>query len=279
MDLQGRSPIRRGDFMPGYEFREGGAVGLGGFGSGVKVKFARAVGELPEVSGDDRGGHASAFAQTENAVGKLHAVLFQMRKRGAAEVLENPRHGCKRAGFADETHGAETVPERDGQCEAEDRGMQVQVRVTVPVGGRKTECAEALELRCDLAPQRPGECGRKRVAEPGACGRGGEVSPRIRERGDLRRAARAEREMQAHAQGGIAPRDLHRVRGGGLIDHQAGLRDEARAVAALDGGVDLRAAAEVVGGDDEVFQFAGRTGRLGRAAMTIRPMSPTTRKV
>lgn len=157
--------------------------------------------------------------------------------------------------------------------------MEVQVRVAVPITRRKTECAEALELRCDLAPQRPGECGRKRVAEPGACGRGGEVSPRIRERGDLRRAARAEREMQAHAQGGIAPRDLHRVRGGGLIDHQAGLRDEARAVAALDGGVDLRAAAEVVGGDDEVFQFAGRTGRLGRAAMTIRPMSPTTRKV
>jgi hypothetical protein len=49
-------------------------------------------------------------------------------------------------------------------------------------------------------------------------------------------------------------------------------------VGALDGGVDFRAATEVVGGDDEVFQLAVRAGRLSRAAMTIWPLSLTTRK-
>ena len=66
--------------------------------------------------------------------------------------------------------------------------------------------------------------------------------------------------------------------GGRFIDHQTRLRDEAGALGAFDGGIDLRAAAEVVGGDDEVFQFAARAGRIARAAMTIWPLSPTPRK-
>ena len=40
-----------------------------------------------------------------------------------------------------------------------------------------------------------------------------------------------------------------------LVDHEAGLREEAGFVAALDGFVDFAAAAEVVAGDDEMFQF------------------------
>ena len=156
--------------------------------------------------------------------------------------------------------------------------MEVQVRVAVPISRRKSKRAETRKLRLDLAPQRLRERGRKGVAQPGARGRRGEVSAFVRERGNLRRAARTEREMQADGERGIAPRDLRGLRGGGFMDHQARLRDEARAVGAFDGGIDLRAAPEVVGGDDEVFQFTGRAGRLGRAAMTIRPMSPTTRK-
>ena len=204
------------------------------------------------------------MAQAENAVGKLHAVPFQMRERGAAEGVENPRHRGERARLADEAHGAKTVIEGDGQGEPENRGVQMQVRVAVPICGRKTERPEARELRGDLAPERLGERGRKGVAQPGPRGRRGEVSAFVRERGDLRGAARAEREMQAHAERRMAPRDLHGFRRGRFVDHQARLRDEARAVGALDGGVDLRAAAEVVGGDDEVFQWAARAGSLGR---------------
>ena len=84
--------------------------------------------------------------------------------------------------------------------------------------------------------------------------------------------------MQADTERGIAPGDVRGFLGGGLVDHEAGLRDKAGAVGVLDGGVDLRAAAEVVGGDDEVFQLAARAGRLVRAAMTIWPFHPTPRK-
>jgi hypothetical protein len=44
---------------------------------------------------------------------------------------------------------------------------------------------------------------------------------------------------------------------------------------AFDGGIGLRAATEVIGGNDEVFQFAERAGRLAHAAMMICPLSPT----
>ncbi len=84
--------------------------------------------------------------------------------------------------------------------------------------------------------------------------------------------------MQANAERGIAPRGFRSFFRGGFIDHQAGLRDEARTVGALDGGIDLRAAAEVVGGDDEVFQLAGRAGKVIPAAMTIWPLPHTPRK-
>ena len=145
-----------------------GVVGLGGLGSGVQVEFARAAGELREEAGDGRGGHASGFAQAEDAVGKLHAAFFQKRERGAAERLENPRHRGAWAGLADEAHGAKAVIERDGERAAEDRGMEVQVRVAVPISRRKSKRAETRKLRLDLAPQRLRERGRKGVAQPGA---------------------------------------------------------------------------------------------------------------
>ena len=131
-----------------------GVVGLGGLGSGVQVEFARAAGELREEAGDGRGGHASGFAQAEDAVGKLHAAFFQKRERGAAERLENPRHRGAWAGLADEAHGAKAVIERDGERAAEDRGMEVQVRVAVPISRRKSKRAETRKLRLDLAPER-----------------------------------------------------------------------------------------------------------------------------
>jgi hypothetical protein len=63
--------------------------------------------------------------------------------------------------------------------------------------------------------------------------------------------------MQTDAQLGIALRDAHGVLHGALIDHETGLGEETGAMGALDGGVDFQAAAEIVGGEDELFQNAG----------------------
>ena len=264
--------------MAREERGECGVVGLGGFGSGMKVEFAGAVGELREEAGDGGGGHATGVAQAEDAVGEMDAVLFQMRNGGAAEALENPWHRREWAGFADEAHGAEAVLDGDGERESEDRGMEMEMGVAVPITRRKTERAKTLELRANLVPERVGERRRKGVAPSGACRRGDEVSGFIRECGNLRGASGAEREVEADAERGIAPRDVRGFGGGGLVHHDTCLREEAGAVGALDGGVDLLAAAEVVGGDDEVFQLVSRAGKVSRAAMTIWPLSPTPRK-
>ena len=241
-----------------------GLGGLGGLGAGVKVELAGAVGELREEAREGGGGHATGGAQAEDAVGEMNAVLFQMRNGGAAEALENPGREGEWAGFAHEAHGAKAVLGGDGQREPKDRGMEMEMRVAVPITRRETERAEARELRADLALKRLGERWRKGVAQSGARRRCGEISAFIRERGDLRGASGAEREMEADAERGIAPGDVCGFGGGGLIDHDARLREEAGPVGALDGGVDFRTATEVVGGDDEVFQWAERAGRLRR---------------
>ena len=124
--------------------------------------------------------------------------------------------------------------------------MEVQVRVAVPIIRRKSKRAETLKLRLDLAPQRLRERGRKGVAQPGARGRRGEVSAFVRERGNLRRAARTEREMQADAQIRIPSRDFHGFPETRFVDHQPRVRERARAVPLLDGHVDRRAPAKVI---------------------------------
>jgi hypothetical protein len=68
--------------------------------------------------------------------------------------------------------------------------------------------------------------------------------------------------VETDAQAGEAPGDLHGFGHGRFIHHEAGLRDKARTVRTLDGGIDLRAAPKVISGDDEVFQFSGGAGRL-----------------
>ena len=264
--------------MAREERGERGVVRVGGFSTGVKIQLARAVGQLCEKARDGGGGHATGFAQAEDLVCELDVVLFQMRNGGAAEALENPGHECEWAGFSDEAHGSESVLGGDGEREAEDGGMEMQMGVAVPISRRKTECVETRELRADLVLERLGERWREGVAQSGARGRRRKISAFIRERGDLSGASGAEREVQADVQLWIAARDLRGFLGGGFVDHHARLRDEARAMGALDGGVDLRGATEVVGGDDEVFQLAMRAGRLVRVAMTIWPLSPTSRK-
>ena len=68
--------------------------------------------------------------------------------------------------------------------------------------------------------------------------------------------------MQTHGKRRTPFGDADGFFGATLVDHEAGLGEKAGLVAALDGFIDLVAAAEVVAGDDERFQFANGTGRL-----------------
>ena len=68
--------------------------------------------------------------------------------------------------------------------------------------------------------------------------------------------------MQADAQPRIAAGDANRLPNAWLVDHEAGLGQQAGLVMALDGFVDDVAAAEVVAGEDEMFQFANDAGRV-----------------
>ena len=63
--------------------------------------------------------------------------------------------------FADETGEVEAMFACDGECEAEDSRVEMQVRVAVPVTRREPEGAEFFKLRADFRS----ECGFQRPAE------------------------------------------------------------------------------------------------------------------
>jgi len=98
------------------------------------------------------------------------------------------------------------------------------------------------------------------------------MTVRIGQSGMSRGAPGAKREMESNAQRGMARRDADSFRHGRFIDHEAGLRQEPGALRALNGGIDFRAAAEVVGGEDELFQNAGGARILRVASMPARPI-------
>jgi hypothetical protein len=116
---------------------------------------------------------------------------------------------------------------------------------------------KAFELPADFVPERPGEVRRQKILETGARGGRRKDSGPIRERRNARCASGAEDKVEADAERGIAARDADGILGGRFVDHETGLREDAGAVGALDGGIDFRAAAEIVGGKDELFQNAG----------------------
>ena len=148
--------------------------------------------------------------------------------------------------------------------------MQVQMGVSIPAGGGEAERAEALELRVDFCAQRLGERRLEGVAQAGFRRRRGEFPLRIRECGNLRGAPGAEREVQAHAERWVPPGDAGRFVRGGFIHHEAGLGEETGLEGALDRFIDLRAAAKIVGGEDELFQSAGGICILRAPTMTTR---------
>lgn len=225
---------------------QGGGVEFGGVGAGVEVKFAGAVGKVFQKASHGCGGHASGIAQAENVVRETNAVGGEFRSSGLAEVSEDPREQRGWAGFADEPGFAKAEFGGNRQGEAQDGGMEVEVEVAVPIGGRETAGAEVLELRAD----------------GGSEGAVGPVVEEIAETSPRRRFG-ANREMQADAESRVAAGDHEGLGDVRFVDHEACLGDEPGAVQAFDGGVDRGAPAEIVGGEDEGFQSAAGRRRKG----------------
>ena len=231
----------------------------------MKIEFAQPIRQIFQDAGDEGRAHFSCVPQAENVIGKRDTGALQLRDDGPAQACENRGQQRGRTGFADEAQGMETVLDGHGEGEAKDGGVEMQMGVAVPVGRGEAERAEPVELCADFLPECAGEGRAEGVAQAGAGGRDGELIGLVcegRDGRDGRSTSIAEREMQADAQGWMTARDLDGFVGRRLVDHEAGLGEEPRFMAALDGFVDFGAAAEVVAGDDEGFQFEEGTGKL-----------------
>ncbi|MNM98154.1 hypothetical protein D3C81_1106780 [compost metagenome] len=127
--------------------------------------------------------------------------------------------------------------------------------VRVDMVQRQPGRGEGIELRADLGRQLAPHM--RQEEEAAAVQRHGraEASLRIDQRRDPRARQRGgavgQHHMQAHAQRWLPARALERIGHGRGAHHQAGRIEHAVAVSHLDGLVDGRMQAEVVGGDDQ----------------------------
>ena len=259
------------------ELAEPCEVELFRFGSGVKIEFTRAGRESFDDAQEARAGHAAGVTQAKDSIGSADAARGKGARGAETQRAEDERDGCAVAGFADEAHRCKVVLDRLTEREAEDGGMEVEMRVAVEIAGREAKFGEALELRGDLAGERRAGARVERVTQPGARGRADEAAARVGERGCFGGTTVAESEVQADAEQGISLRDAHSFVGARLVDHETGLREQAGLVMAFDGFVDGVAAAEVVASEDQLFQLTRRVGSLS-ARMTMCPFLRALRK-
>ena len=110
--------------------------------------------------------HASGFAQTADLVGVADVV----RPFPRAECRENVAEQAAWSRLAEETCEAEAVFAGDGEREAENRRVEMQVRVAVPVSRREAKGAEFFKLRTDFRGERGFERWAEEVAQTGLCG-------------------------------------------------------------------------------------------------------------
>jgi hypothetical protein len=178
-----------------------------------------------------------------------------LRERGATATLS-----VEVAAEADRSRLAQRHPEHSGHRHADgaDRLLAMDMLVRVQMRGISAgQLAEALELACHLT------CDRVAILEVDDDIGGAPVL--------FDRLPFAEVEVQPQAERGMLPRLRRGVRGVGVADHEARARDDPVDVRADDPGGDRRAAAEVVGVDDEAA--VGRLRTLHRHASS----SPSTR--
>jgi len=243
-------------------------IGFVGFRAGMKIDFAQSLRQPLEQAFKPVRGHGARSGQTEDLVRRANAETPQWTRGGSAEGAKDERDGGEVFRLAHEPQHLESACGERSEQSAQDEGMEMQVRVTVGVSAAKTERAKTRKLFGDLVAERFGGARVEGITQPGERGRLRKMSVLIRDRRAARRAARAEREMQAETQPRMAPRDAHRFVHGAFIDHEAGLGEQTGFVMALDGFVDRGAAAEVVAGEEEMFQ----------GARTISPRAGTRRK-
>lgn len=240
-------------------------VEIAGFGSGMKIDFTQSRWQPGEQTAKPFRRHPTGVAQTENPVRETHAEAAQWEGGRGAERTEDERDWRVVFRLADEAHHLESTRRERAEHGAQDDRMQVEMSVSIDVGAAETQRAEARELLGDLVPERLRSTRIESVTQPSARGRFEETVVRVGERRGPRRASRAEREVQADAERGIAPGDAHGFIHGEFIHHQARLGEQAGLVMTLDGFVDCGAAAEVVAGEDEVLQGGTIWTRRGAA--------------
>ena len=157
-------------------------------------------------------------------------------------------------------HGAHTVSPPYPENRSSDGRMKVEMLVGVDVVERKPGGLISPELRLDFGRELFAMPGTEEEADAGL--RHVVVKPAagIHQIGNpLRRQNRAaihQDEMQADTKSWqlLGPGDG--IAGGRRPDHQAGRRQNAVPVCLLDGEIDFRRSAEIVGGDDQRLQLA-----------------------
>ena len=191
---------------------------------GVQVDFGRARGQARQQGGEAVGGEGAAPGEAHHAVRRREPVP---RGQAAQQRGEGPeRAGCgarsrvhgadQRGRLPGDADGADAGVARRAEGHGGDDGVKVEVLVGVQVVASEAGRAERLDLRRDLGPQlRPRFCRRRqRGAQPRHVVAETPVAPNQRRDALGREHGRAirEREVQAHREAGVAPRDLHRLR-------------------------------------------------------------------
>ena len=126
-----------------------------GFGAGVEVEFAHAVGEAIENADEADGGHAAGVPQAEDVIGGANVVRSEFVRGGGAERAEDQRNWRAVAWLADEADESEGA---GNELARRNRGRRMRAQIV-----REAEFGEALKL-CAICGG-GGECaGRRRNA-------------------------------------------------------------------------------------------------------------------
>ena len=231
----------------------------------MRVNLAHAVRQPGNQPGQPARGHGTRPCQAEHLVGRSQPGTPQphrqhARERGDGQVLPWPRPRLEVPQYAQRL--ARATHERDGMARrlphdfAGNDGVQLEVPVRIDVVERQAGRPEGGELRRNLARGLPPggraeEYARallRRAGTEAAVGADEVCHHRRRER----RCPLEQVDVQPNAQAGETARALHGVGRGGPRNHQAGRRQDARAVRVLDRLVHFVREAEIVGGNDQL---------------------------